>query len=166
MQDHGVGDVRNVKFVKTNQLVALGNFGPQRIQRVLRTLQHMQFTVHLPHEFVKVQPHLALDGHGIEKAVHQKAFTPPYAAVHVHPAWNFRLLKQLFERVRAFGLVRSPVIGTALQRIHGAQLGGIGGKTFGGEFGLIGRTDRLTHAHPAFWLVGRSSDHKTSTLKQ
>jgi len=123
MQDHGVGDVGHVEFVKADQAVALGHFLAQHIQRVHRALHGRQFTVHLAHELVKMQTGLALDRHGFKKAVHQEALAAPHPAEHVDALGNLRLAEQLLDRVGAFDLERTPLLGATLKRLDGAQLG-------------------------------------------
>ena len=55
VQNHGVGNVRDMKFIKTNQAIALGNTPSQLIERIGRALQLAQLKMHLAHELVKVQ---------------------------------------------------------------------------------------------------------------
>ena len=143
MQDHRVRDVSDVKLVEANELVALGNAGAQHIQGVHRALQRHQFAMHLAHEFVKVQAHLALDGHRIEKAVHQKTFSAPHPAVHVNALRDVGPVQQLLEGIRPFGLVRCPIVGTALQSVDRTQLRRVTLKAFGGQLGQV----RLFDAH-------------------
>ena len=122
MQDHGVGDVGHMKFIKTNELVLLGNLLAQNIQGIDRALQLSQFTMHFTHEFVEMQSRLALDGHGLVKTIHQKAFATPHATVHVNATRNGWAIDQLFERIRTFFFVLRPLGGTTLQRSNGSQL--------------------------------------------
>ena len=138
IENHGVCDVGHMKLVKTDQLVLFGDFGTQRIQRVLRALHQVQLAVHLAHEFMKVQTHLAFDGHRIEKAVHQKALATPYPAVHVNALGQIGVVEQFFERVGAFVFINGPVISAALQCLNSTQLRRIALKTLGGQFCLVG----------------------------
>ena len=96
VQDHGVGDVGHVEFIKTNQLVSLGHAHAQHIQRVDRALHVAHLAVHLAHELVKVQTGFALDRHRVKKAVHQKTFSAPYSAEHVHTARDLRAVDEFF----------------------------------------------------------------------
>ena len=99
--------------------------------------------MHLAHEFVKMQPHLAPDGHGVEKAVHQEAFATPHPTVHVNPQRNLRPVDQLFEAVGTLAFVGGPVIGAALQCCNGTLLRRVGVKTLGSQFGLVGLDNRV-----------------------
>ena len=90
---------------------------------------------------MEVQAHLALEWHGVEEALHEEALATPHAAVHVHAAGNVWPVDQLLDRVGALGLVGSPVIGTTLQGVDRAQLGGIALKAFGGQFGQVSLFD-------------------------
>ena len=74
VQDHGVGDVSDMKFVKANQLEPLGHANTEFVQRIDRALQISQFAVHFAHELMEMQTGFAFNRDGIEKAVHQKAF--------------------------------------------------------------------------------------------
>ena len=62
MQNHGIGDIGHVKFIKAQYISPFGHALAQRLQRVHRALQTMQFTVYLAHEFMKMQSQLALAG--------------------------------------------------------------------------------------------------------
>ncbi|MNV65253.1 hypothetical protein D3C71_1579420 [compost metagenome] len=141
VQDHGVRDICDMKLVKADEFVALGNARTEHIQRVYRTLQTSEFAVHLAHELVKVQAHLALEGNRVEKAVHQKAFTPPHPTVHVHTPRNIRAVDQLLERIGASCFVRSPVIRAALQGINRTQLRWVTLVAFSGQLGQISLFD-------------------------
>ena len=127
-----------MKLVKADQLVLLGDLGTQRTQRVLRALHEVHFAVYLTHEFVKVQTHLALDGHSVEKAFHQKALAPPYPAVHVNPLGQVGVIDQFFESIGALAFVGRPFISAALQRLNSMQLCRIAFESLGGQFCLVG----------------------------
>ena len=60
VQDHRVGHVSHMKFIKTNQAVAARHALAQFLQRVHDALQLGQFPMHLAHEFMKMQARLAL----------------------------------------------------------------------------------------------------------
>ena len=105
VQNHRVGDVGHVEFVKAQELVTLGHSLAQHIQRIHRALQFAQLTVHFAHELVKVQTRLALDGYRAEKAIHQETFPATHTAVHVHTPRDLGAEDHFFERVGALGLV-------------------------------------------------------------
>ena len=122
VQDHGVGDISNMKFIETNQLETLGHASAQFIQRVDRALQFMQFTVHLSHEFVKMQAGFTLNGNGLVKAIHQKTFSPAYTAEQINALRNIRVVDEFFDGVGTFELVAGPCLGAIVQRLDSSQL--------------------------------------------
>jgi hypothetical protein len=125
MENHGIGDVSHMEFVKANQTVALRHFLAQQIQRIDRATHQSQFAVHFAHEFMKMQACFFLDRDRIEKAIHQKAFASAHAAEHVNPFGNIGAVQQFFEWIRAFGFVGRPFIRTTLQCFDGPQLSGV-----------------------------------------
>jgi len=140
VQDHGVGDVGNVKFVKANELVALGNARAQHVQRVLRALQGRQLAVDFAHKFVKVQAHFALERHGVEKAVHEKAFAAPHRRTCTRHA-ECQGGSGAFSVRWSGAFCKPPILRAALQGGNGAHLRRVAGKPFGSEFRLIGLLD-------------------------
>jgi hypothetical protein len=148
VQDHGIGDVGNVEFVETDELVTFGNARTQHIERVLRALQLVEFAVHFAHELMKVQAHLALERHGIEEAIHEKALAAPYPAIHVNALGNLGAVDEFLQCVGAPSLVDSPLFGTALQCLDGAQLRRITFKSFERKLCLISLTNGDGHANP------------------
>ncbi len=145
VEDHRIGDVRHMELIKADELVLLGDPGAQHIERVLRALEQGQLALHLAHELMEMQTHLAAQWHGIEKAIHDEALAAPHPAVHVDPARNVGVVDQLLDRVRALVLVLLPGIGTALQGLHRTHLCRITLKTLGLEFGLVCISYRCTH---------------------
>ena len=105
VQQHGVRHVVDVELVETDQLEALGHAFAKHINRVFRALQIGQFTVHLAHEFVEVQARLALDRHGIKKAVHQEALAAANPAVHVDPFRDRQAVDEFLQRTGTLALV-------------------------------------------------------------
>ena len=87
---------------------------------------------------MEVQAYLAFERYGVEEAVHEKALSTPDSAIHIHSARNVRPVDQLFQGAGTFRLVDRPLVGTALQGLHCAQLGGVALKTLAGQFGLVG----------------------------
>ena len=141
VQDHGVGDVSHVEFVKADQLVAFGDVGTQHIERIDGALQGAQFAMHLAHELLQVQTRLAHDGHRRVEAVHQKAFAAPHPAVHVDTARDVGVVDDFFQAVGAFFFVGAPIIGATLQGGHSSQLGGVAAEPPCFEFLLVGIGD-------------------------
>ena len=122
MQNHGVRNVCHMKLVKANQSIPLRNAFTEFVKGIHRALQVSQFPMYLAHELMKMQPGFASQRHGIEKAVHQKAFAPPYTPVQIDTTGRFRVINEFFERVGALFLQITPLGSAALQRIDGSQL--------------------------------------------
>ena len=141
VQDHGVGDVRHVKFVKTDQFVTLRHPATQLVERVDGALQVHQFAVHFTHEFVEMQARLALDRNGVKEAVHQETLAAPYAAIHVHPARDVRPVDEFLQCIGTPRLVLSPFASTTLQRLHRTQLRRVTLKAACGQFCFVGLFD-------------------------
>ena len=112
----GVGDVGDVKLVKADEAVTLGNTFAQFVERIDRALEVAQFTVDFAHELVKMQARLALERNRVVKAVHQEAFAAPHPAVHVDPARNVGPVDQLLERIGTLLLERRPLGGAPPDR--------------------------------------------------
>jgi hypothetical protein len=104
-----------------------GDAQAERLQRIRRALQVLQFAMHLAHELVEMQPGLARQGHRLEETIHQEALAPAHAAMHVHAARDRRPQDQLGHGVAAPGLVGGPFGLAALQRVNGPPLCGVGG---------------------------------------
>ena len=141
MQDHGIGDVRHMKLVKTYQPVFLGDAFGQQVQRVDCAVHAGKFTVDLAHELVKMQPCLALERHGIKKAIHQKTLATPNATVHVDAARDRGAIDQLLERVGALLTVLAPLTRTSLKCLHRTQLRRVRGVTPSEKLGLVDFSD-------------------------
>ena len=142
VQDHGVGHVGHMKFVKTDQLEAPGHLLAECVQRVLGALQLAEFAMHLAHEFMEMQARLALDRHGLEEAIHQEALAATHAAIHVDPARNWRVVEHLLELAGTLALVMGPFVGTTLQRRNGAELCRITLEAARGQLPLVDARDR------------------------
>ena len=85
-QHHRVGDVGHVEFVEADEPPALGDARGHGRQRIDLALQRMQVRVHVAHERVEMDAHLAPDRHRREEAVHQEALAAPDAAPQVDAA--------------------------------------------------------------------------------
>ncbi len=104
-EDHGVGNVGDVKFVETQQpgffRDCLGGAG-DRVRSgiaVLRFLpKHMNALVHVGHELVEMHTPLAFDRTGLEKQIHQQRLAATDLAVDVEPANRFAALLPLGEQ--------------------------------------------------------------------
>ena len=145
VQDHGVGNVRDVELIKTNEFITLSHALSQCIERVDGTLQISQLAVHFAHELMKMQPCLSLQRHCVEKAIHQKAFTPPNPAVHVDTPGNVWPVNQLFKCVGPLFLVLRPFIGASLQSLNRPKLRGVRLKPAAVQLALIGGLNALHH---------------------
>ena len=137
MQNHRVGDVGDMKFVKTNQLETLGHAQAQFIQWVDRALKFMEFSVYLTHELMKVQSGFALNRNRLVKAVHQETFTAPYPAVKINPLRNCGVVDQFFDGVGSFELVMRPSLRTNIERGNRLQLRRVTLKTSRFKFLLV-----------------------------
>ena len=149
VKNHGIRNVCHVKFIEANQPITPGNTFTQLVERVCRALQILQFPMHLPHELMKVQADFALERNGAEKAVHEKALTPPHPSVHVNPTRNIRPVDQFLEGIRALPLKRRPLGRAALQSIDCAQLRWIADVAARTQFSLVGREHQTCHAAAA-----------------
>ena len=139
VQDHCVGDVGHMKFVKADEAVTLGDAFAQDLQGILCALHLGELAVHLTHELVEVQPGLALQRDRVEEAVHEEALAAPHPAEHVHPAGDGRPVDQLLEGIGSSALELRPLLGAALQRVHRAQLRGVALIAPRVQLGLVGR---------------------------
>ena len=88
MQNHGIGDISHMKFIKANELELKCHALCKRIKRIDRALKVRQFAVHFTHEFMKMQTRFTLERHRVVKQIHQKAFAAPHAAKQIHPLRN------------------------------------------------------------------------------
>jgi hypothetical protein len=101
VQDHRVGDIRDVELVEADQPEAPPDALAQLVQRVGDALEFLQLAVDFAHELVEMQPCLALQRHGLEEAVHQEAFPAPHPAVHVDTARQRWTDERLGQRIAA-----------------------------------------------------------------
>ncbi|CPM55807.1 Uncharacterised protein [Bordetella pertussis] len=122
VQDHRVGDVRDVELVETNQAVTASEAARHFVQRVLRALDLFQLAVHPAHEFVEMQARLAHHRHGGIEGIHQEALAAPHAAPQIHAARYVQAVEQFLQGVGAQGLEADPFIVVALQAFDGLQL--------------------------------------------
>ena len=122
MQYQCVGNVGDMKFVKTNQLIAKRHAFAQHIKWVSGTLQVMEFAVHLAHELMKMQARFALEWDRLEKTIHQKTFAAPHTTVQIDAPGDGGMVDQFLERVATFFLVNGPLLRTHIQGLHRTQL--------------------------------------------
>ena len=83
-ENHGIGNVRHVEFVETEQTNILGDRFGQSQHGVLFPLVFLEIAMNLLHERVEVQTFLAAIWHRIVKTVHQKTFATPDATPEIH----------------------------------------------------------------------------------
>src|SRR3546814_17576415 len=74
VQNHGIGNIRHMEFIETDQAVALGNTARHLVQRVLLAPNRIKFTMYATHELMKMHTRLALYRHRQIKRIHQEAF--------------------------------------------------------------------------------------------
>jgi len=90
-EDHGVGDVGDVEFIKAEKPGLPGQLGRRLLDRILGGVlaelhllpYRMNALVHIDHEFMEMGAALALDRARFEKQVHQHGLAPPDVAVDV-----------------------------------------------------------------------------------
>ncbi|OIQ68044.1 hypothetical protein GALL_503700 [mine drainage metagenome] len=109
LENQGIGDIRDMKLVKTDQPVFFSNTLTQHIEGVDRPAQTGQFMVHFPHEFMEMQAGLAFQRYRTIETVHQKTFAPAHSAVHIDTPRNGRTVDQLFKRIGALFLEMGPL---------------------------------------------------------
>ena len=156
MQDHRVGDVRDVKLIETDETETARNATPEFVQGVDGTLEVLQFPVHLAHELMKVQSRLAGERDGLEKAVHQEALATPDPTMHVDAPRDGRTAQQLGQRIGAACLVGCPFTLAALQRLNGPQLCGVTAETLLGQRTGVQGAHALPCLHRT-WVGGHHS---------
>ena len=88
-----------MKFIETNQPVALGDRSAHRLERVYAALQGIQFRMHRTHEFVKMDSRFAPNWHRPVKAVHQETLTTADAPPHPDAARHLGGVNQSHESV-------------------------------------------------------------------
>jgi hypothetical protein len=98
-EDHGVGDVGNVKFVEAHQAKPPSDAGSDRQQRVFLVLERLKLFMDPAHERVEMHPRLAPQRHCRIETVHQKALAPSHATPEVHAARRRRRLEPTQQRL-------------------------------------------------------------------
>ena len=79
-KQHGIGNVRNKKFIQAQDSAVPGPVRGNAGQRVTHLPLLPEAAVNALHETVKVNPLFLLDRQLLEKQVHQPGFTPAHAA--------------------------------------------------------------------------------------
>jgi hypothetical protein len=92
-EDHRVGDVGDVKFVKTEQPHFAGQAFGHLQEWIALALEFVQLAMDAMHEGVKVDAPLATVGHRVEEAVHQETLAAPDAAPEINTTRHFRRRK-------------------------------------------------------------------------
>ena len=72
VQNHRIRDIGDMKFIKTNQPVALRNLLGHDQQGIFYVFLLVQCMVYLAHELMKMYACLALHWHDSMKTIHQK----------------------------------------------------------------------------------------------
>src|SRR6185436_13912242 len=142
-EDHRVGDVGNMKFIKTNQSVTSSSTFRHCRDRVFGTLELVELAVNLAHEVVEVHAALAHQRHAQIERIHQEALAAPDRSPEIHPFGQRRLDQQALQRVIAPLLVLGPLLVQALQALDRAPLGRIGNEAAALEALLVDRDDVL-----------------------
>ena len=115
VQNHCVGNVGHMKFVKANQAVALRHTFGHLFQRVGLPFERFQFAVHTVHELVKVNANFALNRTLLIVGIHQHAFAAPHATPKIHALRNLWFGKEAGQFIRPFRFVLSPFVFALLQ---------------------------------------------------
>ena len=88
-QNHGIGNVADVKFVKAQDARFFGNIGGNGFKRVLLAAFVAHAAVDFRHEGVKMDAAFAAVGQAAEERVHQETFAAPHAAVKIQAFGHF-----------------------------------------------------------------------------
>src|SRR5437879_41353 len=142
-QDHGVGDVGDVKFVETDQPATPRGALGERGDRILGALQLVELAMDLAHEVVEVDAALAQERHAQIEAVHEEALAPSDGAPQVDAFRQRRPHQQAFQPGVAFRLVGGPVLVELLQPLDRAPLRSIADEPAAREALLVQRDDIL-----------------------
>src|SRR5712692_4048764 len=148
-EDHRVGDVGDMKFIKADQPVAPRSPGRDGIDRVLGALQLVELAVQLAHEVMKMDAALPHERHAQVERVHQEALAAPDRSPQVDALRQRRPDEQPFQRVVAPRLVGAPLLVEALQPLHRAPLRGIRYKSALRQVLLVEGNDILRHGSVA-----------------
>ena len=88
-QDHCIGNVLNLEFVKADQPGFLGDFGGDFGQRILELAvalaPAMHGVVNFEHEFMKMDAALVVTANGLIKHIHQHRFAAPDRPIEIQP---------------------------------------------------------------------------------
>ena len=97
-ENHGVGDVGNVKLVETDEAPLARDPRRDRGERIRLLLQPGQILVDVAHERVEMDARLAPHAHRREKPVHQEALAAPDPAPQIDAARDVGRREQLRQR--------------------------------------------------------------------
>ena len=151
LQDHCIGDVRDVELVEADDGVALGSAAGHLVERVGHGLEGAQLLVHGPHEFVEMQAGLAGRGQGLEEAVHQEALAASHAAIHPDAARRYLAARHQPLQQAAGAVVEvGQLVGQLLQSFDGGPLGRVGGVAALGQPGFVA-IDDVGHGVTSRW---------------
>ncbi len=85
-QDHRIGDIYHVEFVKAEQPAFIRDFGSDPNQRIILLVflaERGQALLDFQHEGVEMDPALARDWRGVEEHIRQHGFAAPDRTEHV-----------------------------------------------------------------------------------
>ena len=92
-EDHGITDVRYLKFIKAQHLCLGADLPADAPQRIFFLFQPPQPIVNLEHEAVKVHPAPSLCGKRFQQGIHHQGFAPAYRSPKIKAcyriAWVF-----------------------------------------------------------------------------
>ena len=156
-QNHGIGNIADVKFVKTQDARFFGNIGGNGFERVLLAVFVAHAAVDFRHEGVKVDAAFAAVGQAAEERVHQETFAAPHAAVKIQAFGHFGRAQAASQKTVALAFEHHQFVPQAVEMLDGARLGGILDKCrllcggliprFRAVVGKRGRSESLDFGH-------------------
>jgi hypothetical protein len=149
-EDHRVCNVRHMELVKADKPMSMGNPPGHLIKRISLTLKRFQLAMHCPHKFMEMQPGFATNWNRPKKAVHQKTFAAPYAAIKPDASRHRGTANQAPQQTRALQSKPIECIAQLLQTHHRSLLGRVGHEPSSAQGLLVGLDDVQGSASTSF----------------
>ena len=130
---HGIGNVADMEFVKTQYAGFFGNIAGNGLERIGLMALVAHPLVDFGHKGVKVHAAFAPLGQAAEKGVHQETFAAADAAVEIQAGGHLRRAQAAAEKAVALALEHHQFRPQLVEIFDGARLGGIADKA-----GLLG----------------------------
>jgi hypothetical protein len=121
-EDHRIGDVGDVKFVKTEQPHFAGQPFGHLQEGIALALEFVQLAMDAMHEGVKVDTPFATVGHRVKEAVHQEALAAPDAAPEINATRHCRRSENAPQGTATPDLEREQIVVKALQTLGSRAL--------------------------------------------